>query len=162
MSNEVESQREELQQRFCASYSRLNWEMHKHSMERLEQIDLTMPQLIVLLKLHDMGGSATMCELIDLTLQSGPTLTRIVDRMVAAGMVRRERDDNDRRLVHIVLTDHGRAKRHEADARYQSDIACLTAQLDDGELQHLGGLLGRMLLEMETLRAHGIDKEPRA
>ncbi|GAY11370.1 MarR family winged helix-turn-helix transcriptional regulator [Pseudonocardia sp. N23] len=37
-----------------------------------------------------------------------PTLTKIVDRMVDAGLVHRRADDVDRRRVLVLLADHGR------------------------------------------------------
>src|SRR3954452_20406166 len=109
------------EQQFWAAFHQLNWELHKHAMNSLERIQLTPPQNIVLCILTSLGGRGTMCDLIERSFQSGPTLTRIVDRMVTAGLVTRERDPHDRRLVYIGLTDLGRVAHGAATARGVAD-----------------------------------------
>jgi MarR family transcriptional regulator, organic hydroperoxide resistance regulator len=37
----------------------------------------------------------------------GPDITRMVDRLDAAGLVARSRDEKDRRVVHVVMTEKG-------------------------------------------------------
>ncbi|HEU4322784.1 MAG TPA: MarR family transcriptional regulator [Roseiflexaceae bacterium] len=145
--------RDREQHQFCTSFYRLNWEMHKHAMDSLERIQLTAPQRTVLCILDDLGGSATMCDLIERSFQSGPTLTRIVDRMVASGLVARERDEQDRRQVFISLTQAGRAKHAEATALGVSEGVLLTEQLSDEELVLLNRLMDKLLAGMEAVRA---------
>lgn len=145
--------REREQHQFCTSLHRLTWELHKHAMDSLERIQLTAPQRVVLHILDELGGRGTMCDLIERTFQSGPTLTRIVDRMVAAGLVTRERDQHDRRLVFITLTATGRARHAAANALGIAESALLTQQLSDDELQHLNHLLHKLLAGMEAVRA---------
>jgi DNA-binding MarR family transcriptional regulator len=36
-------------------------------------------------------------------------LTRLIDRLQAKGLCQRQRSENDRRVVHVALTDAGRA-----------------------------------------------------
>ncbi len=69
------------------------------------------------------SGPATIGELVAATLFQQPTLTKIVDRMAAGGLVRRASDPADGRRVHVSLTGKGRriaeelvplAKDHEA------------------------------------------------
>ncbi|HVM09037.1 MAG TPA: MarR family transcriptional regulator [Acidimicrobiales bacterium] len=62
----------------------------------------------VLLKLHEAGGSLRMQDLANAVLKSKSGLTRLVDRMVSAGLVRREACASDRRGTLAVLTDDGR------------------------------------------------------
>jgi len=152
--------RDRQQHQFCASFHRLNWEMHKHAMDSLERIQLTEPQRIVLCILHELGGRGTMCDLVEHSFQSGPTLTRIVDRMVAAGLVTRERDDQDRRLVFIDLTAAGRAKHAVATALGVAESALLTGQLSDEELAQLNRLMQKLLAGMETVRAAPPPADP--
>lgn len=141
------------QQQFWTSFNQLNWELHKHAMYSLERIQLTPPQNIVLCILSSLDGRGTMCDLIERSFQSGPTLTRIVDRMVAAGLVTRERDQYDRRLVYIVLTDAGRAAQAAATARGVADVCVMTAAFSEDELAQMNQLLQKLLAGMETVRA---------
>lgn len=152
--------RDQDQQQFCADFYRLNWEMHKHAMDALERIQLTAPQRIVLCLLEQLGGQASMCELAERAHQSGPTLTRIVDRMLAAGLVRRERDEHDRRLVLIGLTEAGRARHALATSLCVADSALLTERLSDAELTQLNHLLHKLLAGMEAVRAAATGADP--
>lgn len=50
-----------------------------------------------------------MGQLAEITLSKQPTLTRLLDRMVAAGHVERHADDNDRRITLVRTSRKGRA-----------------------------------------------------
>ena len=152
------------QQQFWASFHQLNWELHKHAMDSLERIQLTPPQNIVLCILTSLGGRGTMCDLIERSFQSGPTLTRIVDRMVTAGLVTRERDQQDRRLVYIVLTDLGRVAQGAATARGIADSILMTEAFSEDELEQMNVLLQKLVDGMERVRAalHAPDQNDSA
>lgn len=44
-----------------------------------------------------------------------PDVTRLIDRLVRKGLVRRERDERDRRVVRIYITAEGRARLAQGD-----------------------------------------------
>jgi DNA-binding MarR family transcriptional regulator len=46
-------------------------------------------------------------EIADRMIYRDPDVTRLVDRLVTQGLVRRERDDEDRRVVRVGITDKG-------------------------------------------------------
>ena len=72
-----------------------------------------LPWLDVLAQLYDAGADGLrMQELEQRSLFTRSGLTRLVDRIEAAGLVRREPVPGDRRGVQVVLTDEGR-RRHE-------------------------------------------------
>ena len=73
--------------------------------------DLTPPQVHVLAALSldpDPAGMATTV-LAQRVSASAPTMTGLIDRLEKQGFVQRERDDDDRRLVRVRVTDAGRA-----------------------------------------------------
>lgn len=76
----------------------------------------------VLLWLEEADGRLKMGELADRVLVSRSGLTRLVDRLVAEGYVRREHCAEDRRAVYAVLTDEGRAAREAAWVVYEPSI----------------------------------------
>lgn len=79
----------------------------------LDRLHLTYPQYLVLLVLWE-HGSSTVKELgHELMLDSG-TLSPLLKRMAAAGLVRRERASGDERSVEIHLTAQGEALRADA------------------------------------------------
>lgn len=68
--------------------------------------------LDILAQLYDAGdGGLRMAELQERSLFTRSGLTRLVDRMEGAGLVRREPVPGDRRGVRVVLTPEGR-RRH--------------------------------------------------
>ena len=70
--------------------------------------------LDVLAQLYDAGEDGLrMQELEQRSLFTRSGLTRLVDRVEAAGLVRRESVPGDRRGVQVVLTEEGR-RRHDA------------------------------------------------
>src|SRR3954452_17655290 len=76
------------------------------------------------------GERATMGELADSLGLSRPGVTSTVNRLVADGLVLRERVGGDRRLLHARLTPAGRQRVQEA------------SQTHDGLIAHLLTLLG--------------------
>src|SRR3954471_14526883 len=70
--------------------------------------DLTGPQLTAI-KLLAGIGDLSLTELSESMQTKNNTVTGIIDRMEAAGLVKRVRSESDRRVVMIRLTPHGRA-----------------------------------------------------
>jgi len=69
-------------------------------------LDLTTPQLKVVLLLH-LNGPARMSVIASSLGVSLATATGVVDRLVERGMIVRESDPNDRRVVLCRLSDKG-------------------------------------------------------
>ena len=63
--------------------------------------------------------------LAEACLLQQPTMTKLLDRMVRDGLVTREQDARDRRVVHVALTPEGEAKAAElvaAAERYEAEV----------------------------------------
>lgn len=81
----------------------------------LKELGLTYPQYLAMLVLWETQGPVTMKELAArLELDSG-TLTPLVKRLVAMGLVSKERDVADERRTILLLTDAGAALRSQAE-----------------------------------------------
>jgi DNA-binding MarR family transcriptional regulator len=79
--------------------------------------------LDVLSRLHDApGGSLRMQELQERSLFTHSGMTRLVDRIEAAGFARREAVPGDRRGVAVVITPEGARRYSEAIDRHKSDL----------------------------------------
>lgn len=79
----------------------------------LERLGLTYPQYLVMLVLWERDGLTVKAIGERLGLDSG-TLTPLLKRLAAAGLVTRSRDAEDERQVRIALSEAGRALRAEA------------------------------------------------
>ncbi len=105
-----------------------------------EQFGVPVPWLGVLIRLaRSPDYRLRMSQLANEMTMSTSGLTRLVDRIEQAGHVRREACPEDRRGLHAVLTDEGRAvvaraapchiddiQRHLADALAPGELAQLT------------------------------------
>jgi DNA-binding MarR family transcriptional regulator len=88
----------------------------------LEALQLTYPQYLVMLVLWESDGLSVSALGERLFLDSG-TLTPLLKRMEASGLLSRQRSAEDERRVHVRLTDAGRALKTQA----ASIPACVVA-----------------------------------
>ena len=100
----------------------------------LNKLDLTYPQFLVMIVLWEQDDR-TVSEIgAQLNLDSG-TLTPLLKRLEAAGLIARRRDARDERQVRITLTDEGRELRKQAE-NIPEQVFCALGQPVD-ELQDL-------------------------
>jgi DNA-binding MarR family transcriptional regulator len=113
----------------------------------LADLGLTYPQYLVMLVLWE-RASCTVGELGDaLHLDSG-TLSPLLKRLMAAGLVRRERRTDDERSVRAVLTDEGQALRAKAEAVPTAIGAAMA--LEPSEFATLQRTLRRLVQNVST------------
>lgn len=104
----------------------------------------------VLYQLNVAGGRMRMHELAAATLFSRTDCTRIVDRMQRAGLVHRERADEDGRGVYAVMTTDGQTLFRSAAATHLADIQRrFGAHVTAGEAATMALALGRALVAAE-------------
>ena len=77
------------------------------------------------------GERASMSEVAEALGLSRPGVTSTVSRLVADGLVLRERDDTDRRVLHATLTPAGRTRVTEAARTHDDLVAHLLTLLGD-------------------------------
>ena len=77
--------------------------------------------------------------------------SKLVDRIEAAGLIRRELDADDRRASRVALTEDGRQKLAEASRTYEAELAtALDAALSVDEQRQLHTLVSRLLIAVEN------------
>src|SRR5579862_8304883 len=103
----------------------------------LEPMGLTHPQYLVMLALWGRSPLAVK-ELIEMLQLDGPTLSPLLKRLEAAGLVTRTRDPNDERQLRVDLTEKGRALRQQALNVPPTVVAKLGMSLGDLEELHRG------------------------
>ena len=89
--------------------------------------------------------------LLRATLVTSGTMTNRIDRLAAAGLVRREPDPRDKRGVLVTLTEQGQARVDAALAGLLHRERVLLASLDAGERQHLADLMRVLLVPFDAL-----------
>jgi DNA-binding MarR family transcriptional regulator len=114
--------------------------------ELVAERGLPLSRYDVLLNLAEApGGRLRMQELSESVLLSKSGLSRLVDRMEEAGLVRRERCEDDRRGWFTVLTEQGRsALRRAAPIHLRGIQEHFARHLDDEEARVLATALARV------------------
>ena len=83
------------------------------------------------------------------SLLSCGAITNRIDRVEAAGLVRRLPDPNDRRGTIVRLTPKGVALADRAIAQHSANMGQLLASLDLGEREQVTALLAKLLSSVE-------------
>jgi DNA-binding MarR family transcriptional regulator len=122
----------------------------------LTSIDLTLPQYRVL-GILDAGPEASSV-LAEKLAVSRPSVTGVVDGLVARGLARRDHDTTDRRRIGIELTDDGRHLLTQADAEVERRLDELAAHLDDPESAFAGLAPWRQALDAYRSARHNARK----
>lgn len=113
--------------------------------------DLTQAQWLPLVRIAQ-GERTTIVALArDQSIDPG-AMTRAIDRLEAKGLVRRERSQQDRRVVTLVLTDTGRVAAALVPPVMLRVLNAHLAGFSVDERQLLVALLTRMLANGDALR----------
>ena len=122
--------------------------------------DLTGSQIHVLSALGVSPGPLPMNELANNIGASSPTLTGIIDRLERQGLVARERDDGDRRLVLISLTAAGQEAFVTLTDDVRLKVGNLLGCLTDDEQCSFVHLIGRIVGVMSSSSATPEPENP--
>ena len=109
----------------------------------LAEVGASAEQWRVLDKLSDKSGRP-IGELAQLLSMNPPTMTKLIDRMVAAGVVQRIVDDEDSRRVLVFITDAGLVLFGKLSQKAGEFHDGLADTLNAREAQQLSRLLGHL------------------
>lgn len=116
--------------------------------------EVSMREYDVLYTLSKCSGPVRIGELHRHVLLSQPALSRLVDRLVERGLVRRVPSPDDRRGVSLSLTSLGLEKQREIGRRHARSVArAVTSALSPDELAQLAVLTWKLAGAEGTLRA---------
>ena len=127
-----------------------------HSQKLMKASGLTAPQLLVMQAIAKEGNPPTSTLARHIAV-SQATMTRIIDRLERAGLVRREKSTTDKRVVNISLTNAGQLKLESAPEALQEEFLRRFQELEDWEQQLLRSSLLRVAKMMD---AEDIDASP--
>jgi DNA-binding MarR family transcriptional regulator len=103
---------------------------------RCHERSISMAHVLVMFFI-DRAGPMPMTRIAELIGSGLPTATGLVNRMVERGLVRREHDTRDRRVVLVSLTEAGAAEVRELHEARQRRMATAIAQLSGPEQDSL-------------------------
>ncbi|CAX61947.1 MULTISPECIES: MarR family winged helix-turn-helix transcriptional regulator [Erwinia] len=114
-----------LDQQLCFALYSANLALHKLYRQLLTQLDVTYPQYLVLLVLWE-KDDVTVSEIGERLFLDSATLTPLLKRLEAAGLLNRQRSRKDERQVVVTLTEQGAELRRKAENIPES-VFCATA-----------------------------------
>lgn len=112
----------------------------------LKELGLTYPQYLAMLVLWEEDG-LTVGTISTRLLTDPGSLTPLLKRMEADGLIRRQRSDRDERIVQVFLTDRGRSLREPARR-----IPSCVAGVSDQSLEQLMALKGQLVALRTSLK----------
>ncbi|SEJ38840.1 MarR family winged helix-turn-helix transcriptional regulator [Achromobacter sp. NFACC18-2] len=121
-----------LDSQLCFALYSTSLAMNKVYRKLLRGLDLTYPQYLVMLVLWE-GDEITVTDIGDRLFLDSATLTPLLKRLEAAGLVTRQRAVDDERQVIVGLTRQGRDLRERAEAVPHSVAAAAQCSLDEAQ-----------------------------
>ena len=91
----------------------------------------------------------TVTELTKMTSMSKSQMTAVIDKLVKLEVLERHPDEKDRRVINIVLTEHGRIILREVRRKIKNNIKQILSSLTPEELANMSSAL-KTLKEMGT------------
>lgn len=115
-----------------------------------EELGVTSTQLMVLRKL-ELHPDVGITELADLLHLGNSAASGVVDRMVKAGLITRQRSESDKRIFKLAMTDKGREIRDRSKQALRSHLEPLS-NISAEDAEELLRLHGQILKIMEQGR----------
>ncbi len=104
---------------------------------------ITMPHFEIMETLRE-NGSLPVAAIGNRLQIPRPQMTHLIDRLVQLGMVSRQPDEDDRRIVNIALTPKGRARFEANAARVIEGVSQRLRSLSPADLKGLSEALRRL------------------
>jgi DNA-binding MarR family transcriptional regulator len=103
-------------------------------------------------------GPRRITELAETEALAQPTVTQLVDKLQRRGLVTRERDAADGRVVLVSISAAGRRQLDAVQAQFRAQMRAAVQGLDDGELAQLVAASRTLARLIETLQAPAGDR----
>jgi len=113
---------------------------------RLESMDLTYVDFLVLMNLKD--SQRSMVSLAKEILMTQAGITAAVDRLEEKGLVKRERDSQDRRVINVKITQEGLKVLNSALQIYTEMAEDILRDVKENDKAKLAELLDLLLYKM--------------
>lgn len=106
-------------------------------------VDISPLHFEIMKLLHE-AGTLHVAEIGERLRISKAQMTHLIDKLVNLGIVKRQTDATDRRIINIVLTAKGKAFLEERDSDIRNALKEILSCLNDKELEDLSGSLRKL------------------
>lgn len=132
----------------------------QHSRYLASEVGLTLPQLMCLKaigELDEPGQDLTVLRVAQIVELSPATVSRIIERLVRAELIRRDRSTTDRRRVCLSLTDAGMERFQSLPTPLQDRFVDRLMKLPESDREALTSALATIT---ELMDADDVDAAP--
>jgi DNA-binding MarR family transcriptional regulator len=106
--------------------------------------ELSPEKYFIVMKLHE-AGPLPQSELVEVALDDGPNVSRLVERLVTAGLVQRTENPSDRRARVLDLTAEGRSLARRLEADIADERGIVFDRISDRDLDALKSVLDQLV-----------------
>lgn len=124
--------------------------LYKNLDQRMTKLGTSQAQAAVLVILKSVDGLVPLSHLARLLVQEPQSITSLVDRLEAQGLVRRVPSRQDRRVIHVELTPTGEQRFEQIGSATAEGLAEVLSALNGRELQ-------TFTKSLRQLRTRGTD-----
>lgn len=139
-----------LNDQLCFAVYSLSLAINKVYRPLLKALDLTYPQYLVMLVLWE-GDQLSVSDIGQKLFLDSATLTPLLKRLEASGLVSRERSTQDERQVIICLSDAGKQLRSEAAQVMETMLCAMGCSLEEAQQlrDQINQLRNRLLVNLD-------------
>lgn len=133
MAASEEASFEQINEALVNVFNNVVW-IEEASLRESKFNDITIKDMhtIAAISMYETRTASQVAEMVHLTPSA---MTSVIDKLVKKGYVERHRDDNDRRVVHLVLTHNGRTVFRAHEAFHRGMAHSLFDSLSDDETE---------------------------
>ena len=137
----VNKSREELIRSLVTEMRAVMRGMHSGQGFRFAGFIVGPPQVRILFCLASKPDGVSVKDLAEILSVTSGAVTQFIDALVEKGLVKRDEDQNDRRLLRIKLTEYAGSKFSEFKRDYFAAVSRVFSSLSDEEILQMTALL---------------------
>ena len=141
-------------------YISLSFQVHKKGEALIKgQIsdELTNDQHYIL-RYISQTRECTSSELADAFEVNKSAITAIVNRMADRGLIERTRDENDRRVVYLTLTEEGNSLYQSCQEKIEQLVMSIITQFDQAEIQNFIRTYEKLALTLDKKKQEEMEE----
>lgn len=140
-------------ERYCAELDEVSVKVIRrlgHEVSDMLEEGMTSPQFLVM-RLIGQNKAMTVSEISEHMGVTLSAVTSLSDRLKASGLLTRERDEADRRIVWLKLTDSGRQKLEELEAKRIAMMRKYLGRLPEDDLARMLDIFRRLAVIVDDM-----------
>lgn len=119
-----------------------NWILKKQN-TYMSKYDISIAQFNVLRILRGANDTISVNTVKQRMIEKSPNTTRLMDKLIEKGLILRDRDENDKRIINVKITNAGLELLAKIDIEFDQELTMLDV-LSDEEANTLSDLLDKL------------------